>query len=102
MLHRTPGHLAPGSRRSRRRQIEAAQQLQQRGLARARHPDDRDALAAGDLQVHPVQDIESDIALSKLLARPRALSTAVAVRGAGVSFMTQRLGRLRARRTPGG
>src|ERR1019366_9490129 len=40
------------------RSIEAAENLQQRGLARARGADDREPLAALDLELHTREDLE--------------------------------------------
>ncbi len=65
--------LLPRDRyRARRRQIEAAQQLEQRRLTRAGSADDCDALAGGDLQVDALQDFDARVALLEVLEQAAA------------------------------
>ena len=64
--------LACNRHRARGRQIQSAEQLQQRGLARAGRADDCDALARGDLQVDAFQHLDADVALFEVLAQAAA------------------------------
>ncbi len=63
LVHRRAGDAHGAARR----QIQAPQQLQQRGLARSGSADDGDALAGADLDVRPAQHLQRHPALHELL-----------------------------------
>ena len=71
--------------------------LQQRGLARTGRADDRDALARAHLEFDAAQHFEHRSPCAKLLAQPAASSTRSRHLN---SFMSQGLGRRRARGAP--
>ena len=65
--------LPPGDRhRSCSRQVQAAEQLQQRGLAGAGRADDRDALAGGDLEIDALEHFDARVALLEVLEQAAA------------------------------
>src|SRR5689334_14992354 len=62
-----------------RRHIESAQQVQQRGLARAAGAHERHELALLDVEVESLQDIDLFAAAAVLLVQPAHLDEALAV-----------------------
>ena len=84
------------------RRIEAAEQIQQGGLARARTADDGDAFAFSDLQGHVFQRFDALGPLLVEFAEPFAADNGFVGFHSGFLFVTQHFGRLHLAAAPGG